>query len=591
VTDPIPKLGDEQTNTAFARWLAIAYATMTLGFILYVAWVAIRSHYTAPNVDDWRILDDLFSSPLLNWIFENQNGHRVPVTLTLFFLDYRFFDGHMHLLTLASLACTGLAIAILVRTLRTERATRDPVAIIWISFACFLLSWAASRHDLAWGMNQGTLMAAMWCTVCVTCIAVVLHQKNRGETLGTLPLVAAAVAAVFATFSQGVGFSCWAGLLVLAVVVRLPIRVTALYAIGAAITLGVYISGVEIPMYDSPKMYTELVTRLPGRLIEFTVALVGASASALTPSGWVDDVRNVALTLGATGITIFGAFTAFTLFRRPHLSSFDLFAIGLPTTAIIGGLMIALNRHFWPDHAIDLRFSTWSALFWVGLAFIPPAICARSTTKSPRLAIVSALLVFVMSVQFTVNLQTAHTAQRVRTTKLNYLSTMHLLGIQWDQWPGGTLVKEPERVYRVAERLRQESRSFFTEARARYPGSSIAKDFKIIGSKHCEGGMSSATPIQTRDGLALVVSGWAKSRKSERKIDQILITGQRGIIEGLASFVHRDATLTHTKFSPQDDPWAGFLRHPKGNPPYRAFALFDDGESVCKLDIKFPNFP
>jgi hypothetical protein len=138
VTDPIPKLGDEQTNTAFARGLAIAYATMTLGFILYVAWVAIRSHYTDPNVDDWRILDDLFSSPLLNWIFENQNGHRVPVTLTLFFLDYRFFDGQMHLLTLASLACTGLAIAILVRTLRTERATRDPVAIIWISFSCFL---------------------------------------------------------------------------------------------------------------------------------------------------------------------------------------------------------------------------------------------------------------------------------------------------------------------------------------------------------------------------------------------------------------------------------------------------------------------
>jgi len=582
---------DGPTDVAIARWLAIAYAASAIGFALYVAWVAIQSHYAVPYFDDWRILDDLYSSSLLNWIFEDQNGHRVPVTLALFYLDYAYFDGQMNLLTLASLVCTGLTIAIFVRTLRTERATHDPVAILWIAFACFLLCWAASRHDLAWGMNQGTLMASLWCTVCVTCISIVLHQKNRGETPGSLPLMAAAVAAIFATFSQGIGFSCWAGLLALAVVIRLPIRITAAYAVGTAITLVVYMSGVEIPMYDSPKMYSDLVFRLPGKLLEFTVALVGASASALIPPAWVDDVRNVALAAGAMGIAAFSVFTIFTSLRRPRLSSFDLFAIGLPTTAIIGGLMVSLNRHFWPDHAIDLRFSTWSTLFWIGIAFMVPAVNARATQKSPRLAITGTLLVFPISVLLVANLQNAHTAQQARSAQLHYLNTLHLLGIQWDEWSGTTLVKKPELVYRVADRLRKDSSSFFTEARASYPGSSIAKDFKIIHSKHCEGEMTSTNRAQARDGSILHLTGWAKSLNPEREIDQILITGHRGTIEGLASFVHRDTKLARSKVPRQNDPWAGFLKHPKGDPPYRAFALFDDGESVCKLDVKFPNFP
>jgi hypothetical protein len=93
------------------------------------------------------------------------------------------------------------------------------------------------------------------------------------------------------------------------------------------------------------------------------------------------------------------------------------------------------------------------------------------------------------------------------------------------------------------------------------------------------------------DGLILHLTGWAKSLNPERKIDPILITGDRGIIEGLPSFVHRDTRLARSKVPPQNDPWAGFLKHPKGDPPYRVFALFDDGESVCKLDVKFPIFP
>jgi hypothetical protein len=89
------------------------------------------------------------------------------------------------------------------------------------------------------------------------------------------------------------------------------------------------------------------------------------------------------------------------------------------------------------------------------------------------------------------------------------------------------------------------------------------------------------------DELILHLTGRAKSLNPERNIDQISITGDRGIIEGLASFVHRDTRLARSKVPPQDDPWAGFLKHPKGDPPYRVFALFDDGESVCNSTSSF----
>ena len=57
------------------------------------------------------------------------------------------------------------------------------------------------------------------------------------------------------------------------------------------------------------------------------------------------------------------------------------------------------------------------------------------------------------------------------------------------------------------------------------------------------------------DGSILHLTGWAKSLNPEREIDQLLITGHRGTIEGLASFVHRATKLARSKVPRQNDPW------------------------------------
>jgi hypothetical protein len=56
-------------------------------------------------------------------------------------------------------------------------------------------------------------------------------------------------------------------------------------------------------------------------------------------------------------------------------------------------------------------------------------------------------------------------------------------------------------------------------------------------------------------GSILHLTGWAKSLNPGREIDQLLITGHRGTIEGLASFVHRDTKLARSKVPRQNDPW------------------------------------
>ena len=135
------------------------YCGMVALFALYVMWLAIDAHYTFPHHDDWRILDNFFSTPLLEFLAKSQNGHRVPFTLFLLHLDYTHFGGHMNLLVLGSVVCTGIGVMVLVTTYWIADRAHTPLARAGYGFACFLFCWAASRHDLVWGMNDVGLAA------------------------------------------------------------------------------------------------------------------------------------------------------------------------------------------------------------------------------------------------------------------------------------------------------------------------------------------------------------------------------------------------------------------------------------------------
>jgi len=572
------------TVESAARAFASIYGFAVFLFALHVTWSTIVGHYTVPNFDDWRILDEFFSKPLFQWIVEDQGGHRVPITLGLLFVDYTLFGGHMLVLVLASLVCTGVGVAILAGTLRFGDESRDPLARSCVGFACFLLCWAAARFDLVWGIQHSTLMAAMWSLVCMASLGVVVHRRVEEETPGHLPLLAAAGAAIAATFSQGVGFSCWAGLITVGLIARLPARTLFAYGLSAAVVLSVYLSGIEIPVRDSPQLYAHLLWQVPGRILEYTLAFVGAPAVALIGMQSPVDARGFVVFAGAIGVAGYIALLLVFLIRRDRMTSLHVFAIGLPSTALVGGMMVALNRHFWPETAMNPRFTTWATLFWIGLVCAVPVSRTRTQSRHGWPTLAHTLLFVVLSTLLVTDLQVARNGHAARNSYLIYVSTMHVLGIRWDKMAGTTRIPMPDRAYRVVERLRRDGRSFFDEPRTAWLGTPVSENFTLAADDRCAGAVTWTERVRTRDGPAVLLTGWGLDRDSDGPLEQVLVADRDGIVRGLGVFVAQDANLGRARLPARHFPWAGFIGRPSAGAPYRTYGVLDRGTSVCELD-------
>ena len=363
---PVPGEGVPRPPVETAtRVLSTLYVVLVVLFAIHVVWVAIDTHYTIPTRDDWRLLDGMFSSPTLEWILTDQVGHRVPVTLSLMYFDYTIFGGHMHLLVLASLLWTGVAVAILARAPRFRDLSLDPLAWTAVAFACFLFFWAVSRHDLGWGMHQGTLLSAMFAVVSVAALGTAARRKLDNGIPGTLPLLTAVAAAIGASFSSGIGFACWVGLFTVSLLIPLSARAIAALWVCAAVVLVVYMTGLEDSGFKAPKdAYLWKLSNVPGRLFEFAIAYVGAPAATLFAGAPKADAYNFARFAGAIGFAGYVTLVLYLVIRRDKMIPLHVFAVGLPSIALAGGFMVGLNRLNWPNYpSMALRYSTWSTLF------------------------------------------------------------------------------------------------------------------------------------------------------------------------------------------------------------------------------------
>jgi hypothetical protein len=460
-------------------------------FALYVMWLAIDAHYTFPHHDDWRILDNFFSTPLLEFLAKSQNGHRVPFTLFLLHLDYTHFGGHMNLLVLGSVVCTGIGVMVLATTYWIADRAHTPLARAGYGFACFVFCWAASRHDLVWGMNQGTLMAAMWTFLSMASLSAAGQKTQQGETTPWKLVFAAAGCAIAATFSQGIGFACWLGLLAASAFVRLPLRALVVLGLGAWLTLQAYTYGL-FPEHSNSAESTYLTKLLSssGRLLEFAVTFIGAPATALQERTADSAQNTLALATGAVGLASYFTLTAYVMIRRRSISTTQTFAFGLSAVAVAAGWLVGFNRLGFPNFpAIPIRYSTFAAMFWVGLGLSLTStfgiVSSRALAKWSSLLAIAGIV--VLSLFLVPDLRTSHRQQDAIRTKHRYVSAMHILGLRWDRLMNDTWQVGPERTQRVIRRLRRDQRSLFSNADRFLAGSAVGENFALVNDERCNG--------------------------------------------------------------------------------------------------------
>ncbi|MCZ6784294.1 MAG: hypothetical protein O7G30_13385, partial [Proteobacteria bacterium] len=348
------------------RFSSGLYLTGVAAFLVVASSVAIRDHLTIPIFDDWRILDSYFSTPLLDWLVAPQNGHHVPLTLLLFALDYEWFGGRMHLLTVASVFCAWVTSVVLFLGLWISRGVGDPLSRALFGFVCFAFFWAAGSYDLLWGMNQGSVLARLLLFLALSCAMALRRRLSEADGAGLWLPAAAVSVGLLATFSHGMGFAVWISLVAVSLAGRLPWRVTFVFVAAGAVSLAIYLLGIE----GGPEIASAGDALLrPVDLLEFTVAFIGAPvAVTLTGLGALapESVYFASRWFGGVGLA---AGAGLLLARRCRVGPWLEFSLGPMTFAVAGAAMVALVRlpNFPPEQSVDLRFLGWSSLYWIGV--------------------------------------------------------------------------------------------------------------------------------------------------------------------------------------------------------------------------------
>ena len=229
-----------------AHWLSLTYLFFVAGFAAWACSVSIGEHHVVAVADDWRILDQFYSMPLAEWLLSSQNGHRIPATLLLYFLDYTFLDGEKYLLIIASLVTAWIAVAALFLGYRIDGGLATPLARVAVGFGCFTIFWSGACYTFVWGVCHANLMTTLWFLVSLSCLVLYLSRQQRGGgRRQPLLLVVTCVAAVVTTFSLGQGAGIWPALIVVSAAARARVRTVASLALAAVVTIAVYSSGTS----------------------------------------------------------------------------------------------------------------------------------------------------------------------------------------------------------------------------------------------------------------------------------------------------------------------------------------------------------
>ncbi len=580
--DRSPDAASRELGGAFADWLSRAHAALAAGFAAAIAGLSLRDHFRIANFDDWRLFDGLFSSPLPAWLFGNQNGHRMPVTLLLLYLDYTLLLGRMQLLVIGSLVCALLALDALGIGLGGRPALRDPVGRSLLAFAASALFCAWGIHEFLWGVNQGTVQAILWLCVALTGTALASQRRPASGA----PFLVPGLAAFGATFSHGMGFAAWPAVIATALLARAPRRVILGLVAGGLVSLALYGVGVGEGGRHPLGVIAAQVIEQPGRMVAFCVSFTGAAvgrwASGLGLRGaWI--LQTVSLAGGLSGLAL-AVGLAWTIAREGGLPPRRRaqVGVGLMVFVISAGLLAALNRlpgshlHAGVADGTSPRYATWSTLFWIGLA--ATWVSTRGPASKRSGVAVRVGLLLLASLVLLPALLAGRGEHRARVGLLEQWANSLRVGIEDDRiaWP--LSLGEPERVYRVAARFARDRRNLFADPRADLVGARLVTRFRRADAGRCRGRMGATAVVRGRNGTFGDARGWALDTARGAPPSFIAILDAQRRVRGLAEVTEEPVRGVRGARR-----WEGAIADFEPAADYSAWGILADEGLACRL--------
>jgi len=560
-------------GSAAPRLLSTAYLLSVLGFAATVSALALRQHLSVPYNDDWRLLDEMYRTPLGSWLLSVQNGHRIPATLLLLHLDQTLADGRMHLLVAAQLVCAWITAGVFGLALRGPGGSPAVLRRVLLGFGTFALFWSQSAYNFQWGVNHGSVWTPMWILLALSALA---RARDRiQEPAGARLVLLAAGAAVVATFGHGMGFLIWGALLAMAFAGRMPWRVSAGLGAGALASIGLYSIGLfgskSVPIGSD--LLLDFLVSHPGDLIRFVCAFAGA------PIGWTlhglrlvgaDGMLTLSTAVGALAAALACAYGVLVWRRGAALPGLSLAGFGLMVFVLGGGLIVGLTRLaiFGASQAVERRFLSWSTLFWIGGAWALGSLAAGPGARSALAVSLAALSLVMLPARFE-----AHAYGVARDGPVQDVALALVLGAPPDELLLGVTRQPSEVVARVAQRLSRDRRSPFDDERSDLAGAAFAERFVPARAELCGG--DSELGWRARGAQLGTVRGRI-DRDGIAPAYFVLVDSQ-GVVRGLGEERPAPAAAAPGRH------WAGVVAGFAPTERYAAWAVLRDGRSACPL--------
>jgi hypothetical protein len=555
------------------RTFEIACAGLALLSAFYVIVTTIRlvtiSASPIPFWDQWGSIVQSNQQVFSSWLYQQHNEHRIVFPRLIFVLDFWLFrqNNEFSFVCIVVIPLVICAVTIIVAS-KTLVAWRDRV---WIAgFVIAALFSAMQFENFAWSFQVGFFLVELGAlgSFAVLGLGAPSYWKIAGVIL----------CETIAVYSLASGILVPLIAIPLAVFFRYTGWQIAAMVFAAVALLGSYLCGYVTPPYHSDPL--EFLHQL-GIIAAYVIAEIG---NPFTQIFWVFTIPHPerwAFPFGALGIALFALSTGAVVQRRHSIGPSGAIFLAVAAFVIGAALLTALGRiRFGVEQANASRYSSPVLLFWVvssliGFGYVVnhrshlrPAVMAAGLCCLAVLAVAQPRFV-KFGEDWVLPRREATTALLTGVGDVEALGRVYPNGV-------GALERAVD--------LRARHLSIFSEPWSQWLDTPLGEHIRIADPSRCRGVIATAEPVLDSLRPGWRVSGWAWDNNAQTAPNRIVMTDDKGRVEGygLNGFFPSTSPDMPHRTGWKRSGWRGHFTLSK-SPSVIAYALLDHDNTACRL--------
>lgn len=562
----------------------LSYAILACGLLTLMvgAYQILSARSRVPIWDEWSEIDAVVTAPHyqppISWLWSQHNEHRVVFYRLLLLADIHIFHG-AHAISFWSMLVVQCVALVLLLRMSWNTGIRGALWRVIAGLAAFCLFCPSQWENFGWAFQISFLLPGTFLLAALTGLVGYQRSTASGRTRW-LWLAMSILAASAATYSNANGVAVWPVLIIVAAVLRLRLRVLAVYAISGAALIGSYLYHYVSPVYHSSPLQSLLH---PLAVCGYAARFLGV---VLPP--WAGTRDSVALATGTLGI-LAGLGAAWMVLRHDRWrKALPATLLGLMLFALATAFLTALGRvGFGSSQAYQSRYQTFNLLFWFSTVTLWLLFADEGLPWLRRVALTAMPVVMLLAagLLFPLCLRASH----LRTSASEAAALALVEGVP-DKQALAVLYPDPSLPWRDAVYFRHERLFMFSESWREPMDEPLASAYSLATTRDCSGQVNRVEPVPLEDYLSgqdtggFRVSGWAVNGPSGDYARSVVIAAN-GKIAGYAigglppQSPGSKAFLKKSKFND----WSGFARPALGTTQLEFYAVVDRRPQVCHL--------